>query len=143
MINSPHPERSAPAAPLRESQRGIGDEVRSAVDIHTMVAAFEKGIRDLRHATVQRNVTCNLNRGLGFVAVGPAGTLELETSVIRDVYLLVRVVNQKCIRAERESPDIRRCPELVEVCRGEPGLIRALNDTSRVYAVDPASVVQI
>ena len=44
VVDRAHAQRSAPAAPGRQRQAGIGNKVRRAVHINAMVAALEEGV---------------------------------------------------------------------------------------------------
>jgi hypothetical protein len=71
--------------PSRQRESGVCDEMRSAVYVNAMITAPEKSIGDFRLAAVQREMPCQLDRRLGFIAIGAARTLELEAAIIRDV----------------------------------------------------------
>jgi len=122
--------------PARQSQRGVGHEMRSAIHVNTVFPALEVRIPDLCETAVQREMATDLDRCLGFVPIGPAWPLELERPVIGNVDLLIRVINQERVRTEGKTPEPGRSSELVEIGGSEPGLIGALDHAARVDAVD-------
>src|SRR5581483_847297 len=84
VIDGAHPEAAAPAGPAGKGERGVADEVRSAVDVNAMIAAAVEGVRDLGKSAVDREVARDRERELGLIAVGAAGAFELETAVVGD-----------------------------------------------------------
>jgi len=54
-----------------------------------------KGIGDLSKASVECQVARKLNGALDFVTIGPTGTFEFKRSIIRDIDLLIGLVNEK------------------------------------------------
>src|SRR5262249_14084384 len=69
------------------------------------------------------------------------GPFELETAIVRNVYLLVRVVDQKRVRADSELSEVGGGTKLVEVRGREARLIGPLDHATSVNAVDAAAVV--
>src|SRR5262249_2128871 len=106
VVDRAHAQRTAPAMPSRQRESGVRDEMRSAVYINAMITASKKSIGDFRKAAVERKMPCQLDRCLGFIAIGTAGSLELKAAIIRDVHFLVRVIDQEQIGAESEAPEI-------------------------------------
>src|SRR5262245_43967042 len=98
------------------------------------------GVRDLGEASVKTQVRGQLDRSLPFPPVGSAWTLEFEGSVVRDIDLLVRAVNQENICAQRKSAQIMRCAELVEICGRYFWRFGAFDDSARILARDASSV---
>jgi hypothetical protein len=80
--------------------------MRRAVNVKPMVATLEKRVADLGHPAVQRHMPCELNRCFGLVSISSAGALKFEAAVIRDIYLLVRVIDQKSICTQTEAAEI-------------------------------------
>src|SRR5690348_6272040 len=117
--------------------------MRRAIDIDTLAASSEEGVCDFRQSAIQRKMASQLNRCFRLVTICPAGSLELETAVIRDVYLLVRVIDQKNIGTDAETAEVRGRSELVKVRGGQPRLVGPLYYAARVDAVDAAAIVQV
>src|SRR5690242_15735927 len=116
--------------------------MRSAVDVNAVVASLEVGVPDLRHTRVQREMPCELHGGLRFISVSTGRALELEAAIVRDIDLLVRVINQEEVGAQPEAAVICGDTELGEIRGCEPRRIRTLDDAARINAVDAAAVVQ-
>ena len=97
--------RNEPLQPCQPASvsAGIGDEVRSAIDIDPMVAAAEESVADLGEAAVEREMVRELDGSLGFVAVCAAGAFEFEAAIVGDVDLLVRMIDQERIGGRKRS----------------------------------------
>src|SRR5258707_4856679 len=94
--------------PRRQHERRIRHKVRRAVDVNPLFSAPEESVADFGQTAVERQVMCNLHRRLRLVAIRAAAALELEASVVRDVDLLVRVVDEKGVRADCEASEAGR-----------------------------------
>src|SRR4051794_26426016 len=104
MIDRAHPERAAEPMPTGQRDSGVRNKMRRAVHVHPVIATPEERIRDLRQPGSYRKAVRQFDRRLGFVAVGAARALELETTVIGDIDLLVRMVDQERVRAQGYPP---------------------------------------
>src|SRR5438046_2329984 len=117
--------------------------MRSAIHVHPVVTALEEGVADLGQAAAERQAPAYRDRSLDFVAVRPTRPFELEAAIVGNVDLFVGMVYQKAISGDRKPSEVGRGSELIEVGCRHPGLVRHLDDASRVDAIDPAAIIQM
>ena len=80
--------------------------MRCTVRINSGRGSKIERIGNLGKTPVESQITRDLNRAFGFVTIGPAGTFEFKRSIVRDIDLLVRLVNEKDVgRQGKALPD--------------------------------------
>src|SRR5947207_11446390 len=82
-------------------------------------------------------------RSLCLVAISAAGSFEFEAAIIRDIHLLVRVIDQKQVRADAKAAEIGRSANLIEIGGSQPRLLGVLDNAARVDAVDASTVIYV
>src|SRR5438128_1207141 len=85
----------------------------------------------------------DLDGRLRLVSIGAAGAFELECAVIGDIDLLMRAVDPEQVGAGGEAAGVMRRAELVEIGRGNAGVIGILHDGAGVRGRDTATVVGV
>src|SRR5262245_32651544 len=125
----------------REAQPGAGHRVWRAVHVYTRRGSAVKSVRHLRQAAAECQVFCYLRRDFQLIPGGPARSFEFKAAVVRDVDLLVRVVNDEVIGARREALDVICGADLIEISGGDLWRVTLLNHNPRVLAVDAATVI--
>src|SRR4051794_17504911 len=78
-----------------------------------------------------------------FITVGSTRAFELEASVIGNVNLFVRMIDQESIGAHGDVLPVGGRAELIKVGRCQAGLVGSLNDAASINAIDPATVVRM
>src|SRR5262249_10385052 len=136
VIDSAHTERSAPAVPGTYCEGGIGHEMGSAIDVNPMIATLEKRIGDFGEAAIDRHVAAEGHSCLGLKTVGPAGTFEFETSVVRYVDLLIGMIDQEQVGRDGEAAEVGGCSGLVEIGSRDFWLAGPLHHAAGIRAVD-------
>src|SRR5262249_55828234 len=125
---------------IGKGEAGVGDGVRSAVDVNAGKRAAKKRIRNLGETTVQTEVMRQSHRRFCFPAVGAARSLEFEAPVVGDVDLLVGAVNQEHVGAQRKTPQIIRNTQLEKVCCRKRRARRPFDHATRILTGDAAPI---
>ena len=77
------------------------------------------------------------------IPVSPAWTLKFKAAIVRNVNLLVRVIDQKKIRADSKAAEIGGSANLIEIGGSQPKLLGVLDNAARVDAVDASTVIDV
>src|SRR5438874_7972421 len=95
-------QRGVNAPPSGQRQPTIGDGVRRAIHVNPRRGRSIKRVRHLREAAVERDVTRQADRGLSFKTVSPARSFQFSRSVVGNINLLVRAIDEEQVARERE-----------------------------------------
>jgi hypothetical protein len=91
--------------------------VRGTVRIDSGRGSEIKGIGDLREASVESQVTRELNGAFDFETISPAGTFEFKGAIIWDIDLLIGLVNEKQVGGQGKIPPVVGSSNLVKIRR--------------------------